>query len=376
MTARIRTRFAALLAVVATVLCACGPTLPADIGLKQAGAPIFFGQPTPVPPPTAPPPVALSPIANFPAPLEEPPQFSLNPLPVVTAPPAPACPTAPPGATIAAPTVPAPTAAPANTAAPYPFRFTGTRTLDPGKADQQVTVLPASGTRAVSGSGTGQVASSPVPAGGQTGMAFNVTEEFNGTRTTNQYLVYPQGPAGSTTAQQTGQQPAAGLYLQKMTTSNLDGTHASTFTPDPPVELMPFPANTNINSKFESAGTDAQLQGGESMVLPPSPPGPGSAITGDVHVDACGTLLDAWQVTVNGFLVTTLLANQPGSCAAGAAGNTGSPGCTPFTLVLDIGTQYGALSLRDHLTEDGWDSSLNKPYVYDVTATISEQPAP
>ena len=372
MTPRHNPRLLGLLMVVAAGLCACGPTLPADIGLKQAGAPIFFGQPTPVPPPSAPPPVALNPIANFPAPREEPPQFSFRPVPVISAPGAAACPTAAPGALIASSAVPTPTGPPANTAAPYRFRYSGSKTLDPGMADQQVTQLPASGTRAVSNSGSVQVGASPGGAGGQTAYGFTVTEEFNGTRTTNQYIVYPQGPAGSTVAQETATQPAAGLYLQRMTTSDLDGSNASSFTPDPPVELMPLPANTNINSTFESAGTDSQLQGGESMVLPPNP---GSAITGDVHVDACGLLLDAWRVTINGFLATTLLANQPRSCPAGA-GNTGSPGCTPFTLVLDVGTQYGALSLRDHLTEDGWDSRLGKPYLYEVTATIAEAPLP
>lgn len=362
-----------LLALLAGGLSACGPTLPADVGLKQAGAPIFFSQPTPVPPPPASPPVALNPIANFPAPLEEPPQFTgFNPVPVAPVPPGNPCPSAAPGALIARQATPAPSDPPAPTLSPYPFRYSGSKTLDPGKPDAQITPLPASGTRRVSNSGSTTVFPS-APGGGITGQQFTVTEEFNGTRTVDEYLVIPQGAAGSGAAQETGQQPGAGLYLQQMTTSNLDGSNTSTFTPDPPVELMPFPANTNIGATFQSAGTDPQLQGGETMVLPPKP---GSAIDGDAHVDACGTLLDAWQVTLNGFLANTLLASQPAACMAGAQGNTGSPGCTPFTLVLDIGTEYGALSLSDHLVEDGWDSTLDKPYVYDVTATIDREPAP
>jgi len=371
MTPRRDTRLLALLAVIAGALTACGPTLSTDVGLKQSGAAIFFGQPTPVPPPAASPPLALSPIANFPAPLEEPPQFpGFNPIPLTIVPPATACPSAAPGAIIAKPTTPEPTAPPPPTLAPYPFRYSGSTTLDPGRPDMQITPLPPSGTRKVSSSGSATVLPS-APGGGISGEQFTVTEEFNGKRTINVYLIVPQGASGSAAAQETGQRPAAGLYLQQMVTENLDGSSQSTFTPDPPVELMPFPANTNINSTFESAGTDSQLQGGKTMVLPPMP---GSAINGDAHVDACGTLLDAWQVTLNGFLADTLLASQPVACSAGAQGNTGSPGCTPFTLVLDIGTQYGALSLSDHLTEDGWDSKSSKPYVYDVTATIDREP--
>jgi hypothetical protein len=365
-----RRRFC-LLALLAGGVTACGPTLPADVGLKQAGAPIFFGQPTPYPPPPAPPPVALSPFANFPAPLEEPPVFDFHPAPTFAAPPPPACPSAAPDAIISWPVVPTPTSPPVNTAAPYRFRYSGTKTLDLGKQDMHVETLPSSGLRTVSNSGKTTVGAGGPLLNAETSYEFDVTEQFDGKKTVNQYVVYPQGAAGSTLAQQTGQQPAAGIYLKAMTTSNLDDSQSESFTPDPPIELMPLPANTNINSTFESAGTDPQRQGGESMVLPPTP---GSAITGDVHVDACGKLLDAWRVTINGFLANTLLANQPTACPAGAAGNTGSPGCTPFTLVLDIGTQYGAISLNDHLTEDGFDTTLNKPFVYDVTATIDEEP--
>jgi hypothetical protein len=245
--------------------------------------------------------------------------------------------------------------------------------LDPGAKDQVTIELPTAGTRAVSNSGSATI-------DGETGTIFTVTEIFNNTRTSMNYFVVPYGASGSTVAQQTNETPAAGLYLRSMTSSDLDGNNATSFTPSSPVELMPFPTNTNVNTTFESAGTDAQQD--KAMVLPPSP---GSMITGEAHVDACGLLLDSWEVHINGYLDQPLLtAGQPtnncpygaacSACPAGA-GNPGFPGCTPFTLILDIGTQFGGISLQDHLTEDGFDTKLNKPFTYDVTATIDQEPA-
>ena len=80
---------------------------------------------------------------------------------------------------------------------------------------------------------------------------------------------------------------------------------------------------------------------------------------GKARVDACGTVLDSWQVEIPGHIENARGAGTPET----------------FALTLFIGTQFGALSLQDHLVLKGaTDPVSGQPMTYDVTATINKAP--
>lgn len=319
---------------------ACGPTLAIKAGVEQAGANILFGRP----PASPAPPTVVSPVVpGFPAPIEMPPlpPAQLAPLPTTT----PACPTASPLATpdlLATADVGAPPVA-----ATYVFRYSGTDTIDPGQADATVTKLTGYGTRQVT-----DVQSVPAPNPAQAASyTFNVVETYDGYQQTNGYEIEPSGPAQVTA---TGTSPAAGIYLTEMTIQQAgSGTQPDVFRPTTPIQISTFPEEPGAT--FQGAGSD----GHTTMEIDPNTISPNSGIvTGRVNVDACGSVLQAWRNLLAGRISTV---EGPG------------PNET-FTLELDFGTQYGGLSLMDHLVVDYPGSSTVKPEQRDITATIDEQP--
>ena len=310
---------------------ACGPTAPIQATLKQPGTDVFYGRPKIVESPAPYTSFADLGVPNFPGILEGPPPGSGL---TQAGPPAPACPQAPAGA----PVIEAPvntTLAPAQQT--YRFRYTGYMALNPGP-HQTVTEVPPAGTRDVS-------ASSPTASDGS--YTFEVIEQFDGVTTTTDYKVYPKGPGGATVGQ-TGETPAAGIYLTSLVTT---GKTVESFHPQPMVELMPLPAQANTS--FQSSGVDPLT--GQAMEVQ------SGQVGGRAHVDGCGKLMDAWVVTLRGQMLN---ARQGASAAK------------DFTLTLYIGTQFGGLSLADHLVETGTDETSGKPYRYELYATIDQVPEP
>jgi hypothetical protein len=85
---------------------------------------------------------------------------------------------------------------------------------------------------------------------------------------------------------------------------------------------------------------------------------------GQTTVNACGTPLRAWQILLTGTIGST----NPNSAAV-----AGTPEET-FSLELDFGTQYGAISLRDALSLNWTNQSTQSPGSYTMTTTIDEEP--
>ena len=344
------------LAVLALLTAGCGPTVPLNAGLDQAGANIAFGTPSPLVEQQPPPPNA-NPFPNFPAPLEQPPVFA------ITAPAGPVvlCPSAPPNAALQGTAVATPDTLPAPTLTPYLFRYQGSKKLDPGKSDERDFTLPSLGTRAVSGVQWTTLTVANTQQYKQ--YQFKVTESYNGITTTDTYDEYPTGAGGSAGPTVQSSRPAAGLYLAEMDVSDPGGSGGTdTFKPSfPGIELMPFPAGAG--QTVTSSAVDGPDQ--EAMEIGQTTDSNGnqvpSQINGHASVDACGSLLDSWNVVLYGQLVNPRFGAD-------------SKYTKTFTLTLDIGTGFGGLSLSDHLVEDGTDQVSGKPFTYDVSATIDQVP--
>ena len=311
-------------------LTGCGPIARLNVGLKQSGSDILFGRPPASPAPVAPP-LNIEPFPNFPAPLEQAPVVAVPPTATPLPRPNP-CPTASPVAFPELDARPTPSGVPV--AAIYPFRFTSVTTLNPGGVGEKVVTRVGDGTREIR-----EV--SPVATDGS--YTYKVVETFSGMVTTTTYKVYPVGPAPALPGAPVT--PAAGLYLQEQNQGGSD------FRPNPPVLLMPFPGQSGTS--FQGGGTDP-TNGPTTMTIDPQ----GGTVVDRAHVDACGVVLDSWQVDIAGRV-----ANARG---AGLA--------QTIKLSLRIATQYGAFSVMDHLVLDGTDQVSGQPLRYDVSATISRKP--
>lgn len=328
----------------ASVLAACGPVAPVDTDVKQAGANVFYGVPSPSPVPSLPPIVELNPVQSFPAPVEQPP---VVPQPVLSfATPNP-CPSLSPVSYPATEATPAALRPPA--AGTYAFRHTGTLTTNPGTPSQKVMQLPQSGTREVT-----NVSS----VGSAQDFSFDVVDTFNGVATTTSYHLYPQG-VGGTLPTGTSSVPA-GVYITGVVTKDAgDPSKDMTFNPlSPGVEIFPFPASPAAT--WQSVGTDP-LTGTTEVVGPTSDnPQGGGTIVDHTRVNACGTPIDAWEATLQG---------EEEYARGGPNGTVG------FTLTVDMATQYGGLIVGDHLVENYTDQQTGVPTNYAAGATINVLPA-
>jgi hypothetical protein len=299
------------------------------VGLKQAGGDILFGRPPASPAPIA----ALPPVPTFPAPVELPP---LPPLP--TALPTPSlCPSASPlafpklEASITPPGPPLP--------GTYPFHYKGTDSVDAGPLGKA--------SKPIAGFGFRQVTNvSPVQLDGH--YTFDVVETFAGMSQTNSYEVYRKSRAAAILPG--GVSPDAGIYLTQQKFSN----PSATFTPATPIELMSFPAQDGPET-LDGTGSDGMT----TMEIDPNSANANSSLNaGRVTVDACGTVLQGWKDLLAGRIVSAV------------------PGAVPekdFALELDFGTQFGGISLRDHLVET-FSPAAGIKETYDITATISVSP--
>lgn len=351
-------RWVASLACLA--LAGCGPTVPLSANLKEAPVAIGFGsKQTPTPAPNAPQFPSILP--NFPAPIEIPPPVFGASLPAPSL--QPACNTDPAAAT---PPALAAVDAPTNRPSPatYNYRYTGTEVFYPGTSNSKTVTLPSTGTRQVTNV-------SAVASDGS--YTFDVVETYAGRSVTTTYKVVPTGanagpipppppnppiigpppsPPGPTLAPQNAA-VQAGLYLVSMTTRSTEDGSTDTFQPTPGVLLMPFPAQPDL--VYQGGGVDGANR--ESMSETPQ----GSSIQKQARVDACGNLVDSWQTVVQGTMAF--------------ASGTSAPAQNPFTLTLYIATQYGGISVGDHLVESGTDQLSGKPYTYDLTSNIDTVPA-
>ncbi len=303
-------------------------------GLLPSPPVILFGRPAASPSPPPPPQLNLNPFPNFPLPLEQAPPLVALPLPS----PSPiVCPVA---SQLSFPELDArPTPEHVPTPGIYPYRYATVKTLNPGTPTEKTTTTVGVGTREVTQAQVNTTDNS---------YTFSVIETFNGIKTTNTYKVYPFGPAPVIPGAPVS--PAAGLYLQEQLQESSAGK--DDFVPQPPVLLMPFPASKG--NSFQGGGTDP-INGPTTMAIDPN----GGTVVDKARVDACGSVLDSWQVDINGHVV-----NPRG----------GGPAIT-FSLTLFIGTQYGAVSLGDHLVSTGGtDPTTGQPMKYEVTAIINVQP--
>ena len=322
-----------VLVVAASLASACGPSIRLNASLKQAGADIFFGRPAASP---APIPLQQPPLPSFPAPIEIPP-LSFYPPPVKIG-----CPSASP---LAAPPLEASTTAAAPPApATYEFRYDGTDVSDPGAADQKTVRLHGVGTRQVA---------NVVPLQPDGHYGFDVVETFNGRVETNTYVVYPQSRAAAVLPNAAGS-PDAGIYLSAMKIQPAGQTAPTqSFRPATPIELLAFPVQVGPET-LAADGSDAFT----TMQIDPNESNPNSSvIRGRVRLNACGMVVQGWQDMLAGKIVTT----------AGPGPNE------TFSLELDFGTQYGGISLSDHLALDDTGAD-GKPEHYEVTAIIDQSP--
>jgi hypothetical protein len=319
------------LALLALALTGCGPVISINAGVKVGGVDVFFGRPAP--PPQAPPvPLNLNPEPNFPAPLEVTPIFRPRPQP----PPPPLCPDADPLANPALASPVLPTTAPSPGV--YPFRFVATET-QAGVTQK----LPPMGYRQV------RDVTKPNPMDGS--YNFTVYQLYDNQVTSMIFNVQPIGTAGETLP---GLRPAAGIYLTAMSDDA-----GSAFTPNSPgVLIMPLPATQGTT--FQGAGTSPTTA--QTMEVDPT-----SKINGHGRVNACGTVLDAWEVQIVGKMVDAASNGCP-------AGTTTCGQQKDFTLTVEFATQFGGLMIADHLVETGTDQTTGQTFVYDIAATINVKP--
>jgi hypothetical protein len=265
---RAQRRLVTLMAAIAAVSSACGPHNGVELGVKQAGVDILYGNQASKAPPSAPPAQAAI-VPTFP-PFVAPVSGLLAvtpgaPAPTVPTPPAPpaACPDLDPFAVPDKPVTPYIPTPPA--AGTYRYRVQGTSQQGSGPA----VALPPETLRRVDAARF-----DTVPAASTTDFSYDVTETANNVTTTTTYRVENDGTS-------------PGLKLAAITRQAADGT-VSSFDPTPDILLMTIPAAQEAGAAH-SAGTDPLSQ--MSMALDHR------TVDRDI-VNACGTPIQAWRVSI------------------------------------------------------------------------------
>lgn len=170
------------------------------------------------------------------------------------------------------------------------------------------------------------------PASPEVRYQFEVSASLGELVTTTTYTLVPEQTTAPPTQgllpdPQDASGSAAGLFITRVQTVFPDGD-SEDFTPanSPGLLLLPFPISPGVT--WDSAGGDP----GSGMAMAFS-----GAIGQKARVDACGTVLDAWSVAINGEFG-----------ASEGTGLTISPTSrTSFVASYIFGTQYGGLSLMD-----------------------------
>ena len=156
----------------------------------------------------------------------------------------------------------------------------------------------------------------------------NIVDPNDGTFTFDVADAQPSGTVTLTSYlvdQRTGSFANDGIFITQIVTRMPDGS-IDQFAPSTPVRIITLPADVS-NPTWESAGTDGVHN--LTMAL-------NGTITKRGRIDACGTVLDSWEVHATGRIV------NPAKSLS-------------FDTTYDIGTQFGGLSLAETLSLSGTD---------------------
>jgi hypothetical protein len=318
-----------VLVPVAAAMVACGPAMPINAALKGQPANVLLGGSRPSPSAVAQLP-NINPMATFPGFIQAPP-------PVIAAAPAPP----PPSLSFSTPN-PCPPADPHGAAqvalgntpagpppdASYHFRQTGAVSF----------TKPSKGSVAVPSEVVRSIQSTPTSAAGT--YTYQVTETASSVTQVTKFLVDPEGVNVGGLAQS----KAAGLYITEVDGYAPEGNNQ--FTPDNPIELLGFPAASQVGTTFDVNGVDAVHQ--------LSLRGTGTVVGPD-RVDACGKVIYAYRVKLTAQLL-------------------GPSNDVNLAATYWIVPQYGAISVQDTIA---WTTNPGNPtqYASQVTATINQLPA-
>jgi hypothetical protein len=257
----------------------------------------------------------------------------------VTTPPL-SCPDASPFAFVAIPATATATHRP--TPSPYRFRYSGTITSNAGQPNAKSVKLPATGTREIANVTALQSDGS---------YSYDVIEIYNQLKTTTTFHVLPNA-TGASIVPPGGPSQAnnAGIYIHQIQTTRVDGQGGTdNFAPTPEVLMMQFPADNNTG--FQGAGTD----GPDTTAMKVDT----GTVQKRVRVNACGTVLDSWQVEVVGRIVNA----------------RGGPNAVRnFDITFYSATQYGGFNISEHVVQTYQDPD-GTPQTLDVTDTINVAPA-
>lgn len=306
-----------LLAVMVLAMSACGPVVPTELAMRQVQIDVKYGAQHSATPAPTPGNVFTPPSLNFATP-----EFVPLPPAPVASPPPPLCPA------LSAFAVPKEPATPVITGAPpkgmYVMRSSGTYSLASTKGALPTSVFLVQPNDPVTGS-----------------------DQVDGTFA-DYSLVEAQDQAtywGFDFRLAPGNTATPGILITAMhwrdkVRGNLD------FFPEQPVQFLPTPVS--IGNTWTAVGTDPIDQ--TSMTLQGS-------IPAKTTVDACGTALDSFDVHISGNIVSPTAQ-------------------LTWTADYDIGTQFGGLTLAEHVTLSGPDSgqSPGDTYTYDATSTINSTP--
>jgi hypothetical protein len=227
----------------------------------------------------------------------------------------------------------------------YSYRTRGKHTV--GGSQASTVDYPETATRVV-----GKARADTGPTGALKSFSYDVGAVLGTNRTVTTYQVIPL----SSTPADPATSGAAGLYISAIKTVDSKGAVTASFVPQPPMLVLPFPADQGVSFNVSSVdpmnGTTITYSG---------------VVGAHVVVDACGKVIDTRAVTHTGTI-------SVGGCGSAACpdGRSSSGEPTSFTGVYDIATQYGGLSVQDKVHVDG--VSPVAPFTDDLSGVISRVP--
>ena len=300
--------------VLVLLMTACGPTIPAELAMRQVQIDVRYGaSPSPTPATVYAPPPAF----NFPTP-----EFVPRPPAPVAGPPPPSCPALNQFAVPKDPATALIAGAPPKGA--YVMRSGGTYSLGSSKGALPASVQllqpndPVAGSDQVDGDFSDYSLVETVDQSTYWGFDFRLA---------------PNNPA-------TPGILITGMHWRDKVRGGLD------FVPQQPVQFLPTPVS--VSNTWSAVGTDPVDQ--TSMELQGS-------IPARATVDACGTPMDSFDVHITGTIVSPTMQ-------------------LTWAADYDIGTQFDGLPLAEHVTLSGPDSNQGTGgiYSYDVTSWINAMP--
>lgn len=267
----------------------------------------------------------------------------------------------------------------------YAYRNAGE--FEIGGANAQKGTYPLESLRSIN-----KVESHTSPTGTGPYFTYEITVLLGDTITITTYELVPEA------AGQADPRLSPGLYVSDMITKSRDGTVLATFTPSPPMLLMPFPAIPG--TRFRVTSTD----GSTTMAY-------AGIVSKKTRVDACGVVLDAIGVRLDGRVSLDQVCPAGGNCvdpgtqkqcspeAATPPGGPSTPtttcaNTTPVTSIANTGggtssspdgqtnfvadyafaPQYGGISVQDSIAMTGTEGGA--PVSRTNTATITTEPIP